>query len=96
MVKFAASEHLEKVTGTIFAISTVSDFIEASRIFLQDFLPKKTAKIGEKHQRSFKKYCFAILRSSNKYSSCDTIPLSRSTPALEIMNGVNKHYMYCI
>ncbi len=41
------------------------------------------------------KVMFCFIRPSNKYSSCDTIPLSRSSPAMEIMNGVNKHYM-CI
>jgi hypothetical protein len=35
-----------------------SDFIEASRNFILDFLHKKTTENCENHNRSFKKYCF--------------------------------------
>ncbi len=36
----------------------VSDFIEASRNFILNFLHKKTTENCENHKRSFKKYCF--------------------------------------
>jgi hypothetical protein len=39
-------------------LQLVNDFTEASRNFNLGFLHKKTAKICENHQRSFKKYCF--------------------------------------
>jgi hypothetical protein len=41
--------------GRIFTITeSVSDFIKESKNFLKNFLLKDT----EKHERSFKKYCF--------------------------------------
>jgi hypothetical protein len=39
-------------------LQLISDFIEASRNITLDFLNKMTAKKSEKHQCSFKKYCF--------------------------------------
>jgi hypothetical protein len=39
-------------------VQLVSVFIEASRNFISDFLYKKTTENCEKHNRSFKKYCF--------------------------------------
>jgi hypothetical protein len=47
MEKITASGHLESVIGRIFTIKVVSDFMEASRNFLLDFLHKKTTKSSE-------------------------------------------------
>jgi hypothetical protein len=59
MTKISASEHLrEKVTGRIFTITVVSNFMEAIRKILFDFLSEKTAKNFSKHQSSFKKCLF--------------------------------------
>ena len=44
---------LKRVTGR-----KVSNFIEASRNFILDFLYKKTTKNCENHKSSFEKYCF--------------------------------------
>jgi hypothetical protein len=51
----AGTSSLKRVTGVIF---TISDFIEASRNFMLDFLHKKTANICKNHQRSFQKVLF--------------------------------------
>jgi hypothetical protein len=44
IVKFAASEHLKKVTGKIFAISTVSDFKKQAETFFKIFFRKRHIK----------------------------------------------------
>jgi hypothetical protein len=49
MVKVAASEHLKRVTGRIFTINVVSDFLESSRNFILDFLHKNTVENCENH-----------------------------------------------
>jgi hypothetical protein len=54
----AGTSSLKRVTGRIFTITIVSDFIEASRNFILDFLHKKTAKNCENQMRPFKKNYF--------------------------------------
>ncbi len=66
---------LKRVTGRISQL--VSDFIEASRNFILDFLHKKTTENCENHKWSFNKYSvsdFSIVKK--KYSFRDTIPLN--------------------
>jgi hypothetical protein len=52
----AGTSSLKGVTGVISQL--VSDFIEASRNIIFDFLYKKATKNYENHKRSFKKYSF--------------------------------------
>ncbi len=50
----AGTSSLKRVTGRNFKF--VSDFIEANRNFILDFLHKKTTEHCENHKHSFKKY----------------------------------------
>jgi hypothetical protein len=76
----AGTSSLKRDIGRNLTISTVSDFIEASRNFILDFLHKKATENCENHKRSFKKYpTVRILGlSKKKYSARDTIPLNHS------------------
>ncbi len=79
----AGTRHLKRFTGRIFTI--VSDFREARRNFILDFLNKRQPKIV-KTISAHSKSTLLPFGTLKKYSSRDTVPVKRSDK-FEIQRG---------